>query len=58
MWPFIHGAFKTGAEASEWNFKGTLKGAFQLFCNTPARREDFESFTETSVYPLFFCATR
>ena len=54
----IHGAFKTGAEASEWNLKETLKGAFQLFYNTPARREDFESVTETSVYPLFFCATR
>ena len=54
----IHGAFKTGAEASEWNLKETLKGAFQLFYNTPARREDFESGTETSVYSLFFCATR
>ena len=54
----IHGAFKNGAETSELNLKETLKGTFQLFYNTPARREDFESVTETSVYPLFFCATR
>ena len=54
----IHGAFKTGAEKTDWNIKQTMKGAFQMFHDSPARREDYESITGSTVYPLFFCATR
>lgn len=54
----VHGAFKTGAEFTDWNIKQILKGAFQVLKDTPARREDFISVTGTSNFPLNFCATR
>ena len=36
----INGAFHTGAEATSWDIKGTLKGTFQILHGSPARRED------------------
>ena len=54
----IHDDFKTSAENAECNIKETLKGAFQVFRNSPARRDDFESMTGMKVYPLLFCAAR
>ena len=37
----IHVEFKTGAESSGWNMKAILKGAFTVWHDTPARREDY-----------------
>ena len=54
----ILGAFKTGAENTKWNIKQVLKGAYEVFDDSPARRDDFESVTGTKVYPFFFCVTR
>ena len=54
----IHGTFKTGVEATNWNIKKTLRGAFCILHDSPARREDYESVTGCSKYPLNFCATR
>ena len=54
----INGAFRTGAEATSWDIKGTLKGIFQILHESPARREDYESVTGAKSYPLYFCATR
>ena len=54
----IHEAFKTGLEATNWNIKKTLRGAFYILYYSPARREDYERVTGCSKYPLNFCATR
>ena len=54
----IHGAFKSDAEATNWNIKKVLQSAFQILHDSPARREDYESVTGSKKYPLFFCATR
>ena len=54
----IHGSLKTGAEKSNWGIKKLLKGAYTLLHDTPARREDYESITASSTYPLSFCGTR
>ena len=54
----VHGAFKCGIERTDWNIKETLKGSHQLLHDTPARRVDYVSVTQSSEYPLFFCATR
>ena len=54
----IHGAFKAGVENAKWNIKQTLKGAFQVFHDSPARGDDFKSLTGTKFYPLFFWALR
>ena len=48
------GVFKTGADNGKWNIKQTLKGAFQVFKDSPARQNDFESVIGMKVYPLFF----
>jgi hypothetical protein len=54
----INGSFARGVEKSEWGLKKLLKGAYHLLHNTPARREDYESLTGSSTYPLSFCSTR
>ena len=53
----VHGSLKTGAENSYWKLKKILKGAFQIFHDTPGSKEDYVSITESTKYPLFFCAT-
>ena len=50
----ISGAFKTGAEKSEWNIHKTLKGAFQIFHVTAARRDDYTLVTSSETFPMFF----
>lgn len=54
----VHGAFKTGVEKSGWPLKKFLKGGYILLHNTPARREDYESVTGSTTYPLSFCVIR
>ena len=54
----VHCAFKPGAEGSGWNLKNMLKSCFHLLKDTPARRDDFISITESTKFPLQFCATR
>ena len=54
----IRGAFKTGAESTNWNVKATLKGTFQFLHDTPARRDDYTSVTGSTQFPLYFCTTR
>ena len=54
----IHGSLNTGAEKSNWGIKKLLKGAYTLLHDTPVRREDYESITASSTYPLSFCGTR
>ena len=54
----IYGAFKTGAESTEWKMKKILKAAFQIVHDSPARPEDYKRITGCDVHPLNFCATR
>ena len=54
----MHGAFKCSIESTDWNIKETLKGSHQLLHDIPARQADYVSLTQSSEYPLFFCATR
>ena len=54
----IHNAFKNGAENTDWALKKTLKGSYQIFHNSPARREDFQTITSVNDFPQSFCATR
>ena len=54
----ISGAFKTGAIDSGWKIHKTLKGAWQMFHEAPARREDYTLVTSSESFPQFFAATR
>ena len=49
-----HGAFKTGAESTDWKLKKVIKAAFQILHDSPARCEDYKSipgcvFTPTEL---------
>lgn len=54
----VHGAFKDGANASEWKIHNLLCSLYRLFKDTPARREDFVKATHSNVFPLKFCSHR
>ena len=54
----LHGALRTAVVSTSWKFKQTLNGIWQILHESPARREDFESVTGASKYPLFFCSAR
>lgn len=54
----VHNAFKTGAQASEWNVEEVLSSLYWLFVDSPARKEDFTEMTGSMVFPLKFCKHR
>ena len=54
----INGAFQRGTEQSGWNLKKTLKSARQLFHDSPAQRNGYETLTGSTTFPMAFCATR
>ena len=54
----LHGAFKTGAESTDWKMKKIFKAAFQILYDSPARREDYKSITGCDLHSLNFRATR
>ena len=54
----VHGAFRTGAEATDWSIKKILRGAYIVLHDSPARREDYQEITGSDTFPLNFCAAR
>ena len=60
----IHGAFKTGINATDWDLKKILKAMWKIFDDSPARRDTYIELCEVSKFPLryvlsisslFFC---
>ena len=51
----IHGSFKTGVENTDWSIKVTVKGAFQILPDSPARRAGYIRVRRSYIFPLFFC---
>ena len=54
----VHGSLKTGEAVTEWKLKKVLNAAQRILHDSPARREDYNSVTGSSVYPLNFSSTR
>ena len=54
----IHGAFKSGFQSAEWNIGKLMKASYNLFHNSPARRADYVTVTESENFPYAFCSTR
>ena len=54
----VHGAFRTGAEATDWSIKKILRGGYIVLHDTPARREDYQEINGSDTFPLDFCATQ
>ena len=47
-----------GAKESGWNLGNTLRSLWQIFYDTPARREDFIQITGYDLYPFRLCQHR
>ena len=54
----VHGALISGAESTGWNLKKLMNGAYHLFKDSPARREDYISIAGSTLFPMNFCSTR
>ena len=54
----IHGSLGTGVDDSQWALKKLMKGAYQLFHDIPALRDDYESITGSTTYPFSYCSNR
>ena len=54
----LHGGFKDGELASDFEVSKTLSSAHKLFDDTPARREDYVTVTQSTVFPEKFCNHR
>jgi hypothetical protein len=54
----LHNAFKSGVTATKWETSSILSSAYNLFKDAPARREDYETSSGTSVFPMKFCGHR
>lgn len=52
----LHNAFKCGFTA--WQIDKLLRAMHTLFHNVPARREDYITVTNSTVFPLSFCGHR
>ena len=52
----MHGAFQTGADKSTWNIHKILEAVWQIFHDSPARRDDYISVTGSTSFPHHFCA--
>ena len=54
----VHAALKFGAESTGWNLKKLMNGAYRLFKDSLAHREDYTSITYITLFPMNFCATQ
>ena len=54
----VHNAFRNALEATEWKIAKLLSAAYYLFKDSPARREDFTTVTDSNEFPLKFCSHR
>lgn len=52
----VHGSLK--CTTIDWKIENILRSLWQVFHESPARREDFVRETGSSIFPLSFCATR
>ena len=54
----IHGGLQKGVNESGWKLDHLMRSLWQLFHDTPVRREDFVKPTGSTVFPLTFCPHR
>ena len=54
----LNNAFKTGPNATGLNLHKLMKACFQILHDSPARREDCITITDSIVFPLYSSATR
>ena len=47
----VHGGLQKGVDESGWKLGHLMRSLWQLFHDTPARREDFVKLTGSTVFP-------
>ena len=51
LW-IAHGAFQTGVESTKWELAKIMKAIWQIFHDSPARRDVYVRVCESDEYPL------
>ena len=54
----VHGGLQKGVDESGWKLGHLMRSLWQLFPDTPVRREYFVKLTGSTVFPLKFCPHR
>ena len=54
----VHGSLKTGVKAANWTVGNVLKAMHYFLHDSPARKENFISITESDIMPLPYCGHR
>ena len=54
----LHGALQYGFKQSSWDIDKILKAMWQIFHQSPARRDLYIKETQCDTFPLPFCKTR
>ena len=54
----VHGAFQTGALKTSWELNKVLKAMYNIFKESPARRDIYLKEGSSNEYPLKFCEPR
>ena len=54
----VHESFEKGEKESGWNLGNILRSLWQIFYDTPARREDLIQITRSDLFPFRFCQHR
>jgi hypothetical protein len=54
----LHGAFKTGVKATNWNLIKFFRCIYNLFKDVPARRGLYVQYSGYNIFPLKFCSVR
>lgn len=54
----MHNAFQAGSNATTWDIEHTLNSLYWLFKDSPARRDDYTSITDSDIFPLKYCKHR
>ena len=54
----VHGSLKTGVKAANWTVRNVLIAMHYFLHDSPARKENFISITESDIMPLPYCGHR
>ena len=54
----VHGTFRSGAQKTKWGIDSILKALYKLFDESPAKREDYSTITESNNFRLPLCGNR
>lgn len=54
----VHGAYKTAHNVCGWKVNDFLRSLYYTFKDFPSRRSDYTAASQSTVFPLRFCAIR